>query len=60
MRVHSLDSLVIHRHEQEVFFEDVHVARPRLHPLVPPLPLTAELTQGSHIVYVTQLSAGAK
>lgn len=38
---------MIHGNKQEVLFEDVHVARPRLDPLVPPLPLTAEETQQS-------------
>lgn len=38
------DSLMIHRHKQKVLCEDVHMARPCLDPLVPPLPLTAEET----------------
>lgn len=44
-RICPFDSLVIHGHKQEVLFEDVHMARPRLDPLVAPLPLTAEETQ---------------
>lgn len=32
-------SLLIDGHKQEVLFEDVHMACPILHPLVPPVPL---------------------
>lgn len=35
--------LLVDGHEQEVLLEDVHVPCPCLHPLMPPLPLTAAL-----------------
>lgn len=36
------DLLLIDRHEQEVFGENVHVASPRLHPLVPRVTVTED------------------
>lgn len=44
VRVRLGDSflLLIDRHEKEVFGENVHVARPRPHPLVPHVTITME------------------
>lgn len=44
-RVCVFNSLLINGNKKEILFEDVHVAGPRFHPLVSPLPLTAVCTQ---------------
>lgn len=42
VKVEERDLLLIDRHEQEVFGENVHVASPRLHPLVPRVTVTED------------------